>query len=248
MRRKVDMDRVACAGDEGGQTDMKRLVVVADNPLIVGAIRSGLRDNVTFELLGYADPRKATAAGIVRTGAEVVLVDEADSSDVAIALIRSLKEQDDDIQVIVLTLQMKGEWLERAFRPGPMAPCRSRSTRWRCPRCCVPRSADTSCTPLPASAQSIELLSTVATEHSSLTERELEILQLVASGATNGDIARQLWITQQTVKFHLSNVYRKLDVGNRTEACHYAHVNGVVAQRPGRASAVAGAAVLANAS
>ncbi len=97
---------------------MKRLVVVADNPLIVGAIRSGMRDSGTFELLGYADPRKATAASIVQAGAEVVLVDEADSSDVTITLIRNLKEHDDDIQVIVLALQMKGEWLERAFDSG----------------------------------------------------------------------------------------------------------------------------------
>ena len=71
----------------------------------------------------------------------------------------------------------------------------------------------------------------LAEKHSSLTERELELLRLVASGATNGEIARQLWITQQTVKFHLSNIYRKLDVGNRTEACHYAHLNGVIPVR-----------------
>ena len=81
----------------------------------------------------------------------------------------------------------------------------------------------------------------MATEHSSLTGRELEILQLVASGATNADIARQLWITQQTVKFHVSNVYRKLDVGNRTEACHYAHVNGLVTPRQGRPPTAASA-------
>ena len=46
----------------------------------------------------------------------------------------------------------------------------------------------------------------VATGHSSLTERELEILQLVACGATNAYVARKLWITQQTVKFDASNL------------------------------------------
>ena len=64
-----------------------------------------------------------------------------------------------------------------------------------------------------------------------LTSRELEVLQLVAGGATNGEIAQKLWVTEQTVKFHLSNVYRKLEVGNRTEASHYAHVNGLVSRR-----------------
>jgi len=61
-----------------------------------------------------------------------------------------------------------------------------------------------------------------------LTLREKEILALVAEGATNGQIARMLWVTEQTVKFHLSNTYRKLGVANRTEASHYAHVNNLV--------------------
>ncbi|MGH2886788.1 MAG: hypothetical protein ACRDPA_29530, partial [Solirubrobacteraceae bacterium] len=73
---------------------MKRLVVVADNPLIVGAIRTGLRDSGAFQLLGYVDPRKTTAARITQAGAEVVLVDEGDDSEPAIALIQSLREQD----------------------------------------------------------------------------------------------------------------------------------------------------------
>ncbi|MGE5692040.1 MAG: LuxR C-terminal-related transcriptional regulator, partial [Pseudomonadota bacterium] len=51
-----------------------------------------------------------------------------------------------------------------------------------------------------------------------LTKRELEILQLVAEGYSNSQLGRMLWVTEQTVKFHLSNIYRKLDVANRTEA------------------------------
>jgi DNA-binding NarL/FixJ family response regulator len=61
-----------------------------------------------------------------------------------------------------------------------------------------------------------------------LTDRELEILRLVAQGYTNGRIARELWVTEQTVKFHLSNTYRKLGVANRTEASRYAHVNDLL--------------------
>ncbi len=51
-----------------------------------------------------------------------------------------------------------------------------------------------------------------------LTPRELEILQLVAEGVGNRGIAEKLWVTEQTVKFHLSNIYRKLRVTNRTQA------------------------------
>jgi two-component system nitrate/nitrite response regulator NarL len=62
-----------------------------------------------------------------------------------------------------------------------------------------------------------------------LTRREVEILRLVADGLTNAQLARMLWLSEQTVKFHLSNVYRKLGVANRTEASRWAQVHGVLA-------------------
>ena len=61
-----------------------------------------------------------------------------------------------------------------------------------------------------------------------LTRRELEILQLTAEGHSNSQLARMLWVTEQTVKFHLSNIYRKLDVANRTEASRWAQLNGLL--------------------
>jgi DNA-binding NarL/FixJ family response regulator len=61
-----------------------------------------------------------------------------------------------------------------------------------------------------------------------LTRREREILQLVAEGHSNAQLARMLWVTEQTVKFHLSNIYRKLDVANRTEASRWAQLNGLL--------------------
>ena len=62
-----------------------------------------------------------------------------------------------------------------------------------------------------------------------LTPRELEILRLVAHGHSNGELAAMLWITQQTIKFHLSNIYRKLGVANRTEAGRWAQLHGLLA-------------------
>ena len=61
-----------------------------------------------------------------------------------------------------------------------------------------------------------------------LTRRELEILQLVAEGHSNAQLAKMLWVTEQTVKFHLSNIYRKLDVSNRTEASRWAQMQGLL--------------------
>jgi DNA-binding NarL/FixJ family response regulator len=63
-----------------------------------------------------------------------------------------------------------------------------------------------------------------------LTRREVEILQLVAEGYSNAQLAKMLWVTEQTVKFHLSNIYRKLDVANRTEASRWAQLHGLLTQ------------------
>jgi DNA-binding NarL/FixJ family response regulator len=65
-----------------------------------------------------------------------------------------------------------------------------------------------------------------------LTRRELEILQLVAEGDSNAQLAKMLWITEQTVKFHLSNIYRKLGVSNRTEAARWAQLHGLLDHQP----------------
>jgi DNA-binding NarL/FixJ family response regulator len=66
------------------------------------------------------------------------------------------------------------------------------------------------------------------TQSHSLTKREQEILKLVSEGRSNGEVARQLWVTEQTVKFHLSNIYRKLGVTNRTEAGRQAQLIGLL--------------------
>jgi len=63
-----------------------------------------------------------------------------------------------------------------------------------------------------------------------LTRRELEILRLVAEGRSNREVAKLLWVTDQTVKFHLANTYRKLGVSNRFDASLWAVAHGVVRQ------------------
>jgi DNA-binding NarL/FixJ family response regulator len=69
-----------------------------------------------------------------------------------------------------------------------------------------------------------------------LTARELEILHLLAEGYTNRALATRLSVTERTIKFHVSNILRKLEVSNRTEASSWAAVRGflplVVASDP----------------
>jgi len=68
-----------------------------------------------------------------------------------------------------------------------------------------------------------------AAKEAGLTDREIAILSALARGLSNAAIAKELWVAPQTVKFHLTNIYRKLGVANRTEAARYAYQQGLVA-------------------
>lgn len=76
----------------------------------------------------------------------------------------------------------------------------------------------------------VEALPSEPVDIPELTKRELEILRLVSEGYPNSQLAKMLWVTEQTVKFHLSNIYRKLNVSNRTEASRWAQVHGVLGE------------------
>jgi DNA-binding NarL/FixJ family response regulator len=64
-----------------------------------------------------------------------------------------------------------------------------------------------------------------------LTTRELAIVRAVAQGLPNRAIGKQLFVTEQTVKFHLTNVFRKLGLDNRTEVARWAHSHGLLTER-----------------
>ena len=61
----------------------------------------------------------------------------------------------------------------------------------------------------------------------------------MAEGHSNAQLARMLWVTEQTVKFHLSNIYRKLNVSNRTEASRWAQVHGLLPLQTAQSTAAA---------
>ena len=68
---------------------------------------------------------------------------------------------------------------------------------------------------------------TEAPLYKELTEREMEVLKLLAQGKSNQDIADTLMIGIKTVKFHVTNILSKLDVEDRTQAAIYAYKNGL---------------------
>jgi DNA-binding NarL/FixJ family response regulator len=214
------------------QKTVKRVVVIADNSLIIEAIRAGVRTSGEFNLVGHADPRRTSATTIMGAQPDVVLLDDMDRSERVVELTRELASEDERVTIIMLSLEMDSEWLEHVFNAG-VSGVISKATN---PVALATLLRETLqghiFHKLAFMSAAMSHPGAIAAEDLPLTTRELEILQLVAAGSTNGDVARKLWVTEQTVKFHLRNIYRKLDVANRTEASHFAHVNGLVQGKP----------------
>lgn len=212
---------------------MKRLVIVSDNRLIVEATRIGLRDE--FDVVRRANTTTTSDQTILEAQPDVIMLDDVERSDQALELTRAIRSADKNVTIILLTLQGDPDWISAAFsagtsvliskaaRPAALVTLVRESVNGHIVHRYDPLATDgmrPSCRP----------------EHLPLTEREFEILRLVASGWRNGDVARKLWVSEQTVKFHLRNIYRKLGVANRTQASHCAHVQGLVDMREEAAS------------
>lgn len=210
---------------------MKRVVIVADNSLIVEAIRIGFRRSGEFHFVGHADGRTTSARTVVGAQPDVILLDDMNQSERAVELIREIRTEDEGASaVIVLSMELGPGWLERLFEAGATSAI-SKATHPIALATLVRETLNGHIFHMFSMRRTAadELRGAASLDELALTARELEILKLVAAGATNGDVARELWVTEQTVKFHLRNIFRKLGVANRTQASHFAYVNGLVA-------------------
>jgi DNA-binding NarL/FixJ family response regulator len=223
----------SCESSVPEASAVRRLVIIADSSLIVEAIRIGFRQSSDFKLVGYANPRKTSAQTILSVEPDAILFDDLGQSEQAIELLREIREADDELVVLMLSIHLDPGSLDRLFNAGASGVI-SKATPPVALVTLVRETLDGHIVHRPPTGGLTmgRPSGMPAADDLPLTSRELEILQLVASGSTNGEIARRLWVTEQTVKFHLRNVYRKLDVANRTEASHLAHVAGLVSAAP----------------
>jgi DNA-binding NarL/FixJ family response regulator len=198
------------------------VVIVTDNGFAAEAIRRSFRNTSGVRVAGYVDGRQPCGAAVAEAQPDVVIVDEMTWCSSAVARIAEVRRAVPSAKIVALTSQPAAAWLGEAIRAGAHASIA---------KTIQPNLIGALVREIWAG--SIHHAFTTApveldAEHQQLTRRELEILRLVAAGASNGRIAGQLWVTEQTIKFHLSNVYRKLGVANRTEASHYAHVHRLI--------------------
>ena len=204
---------------------MRRLLIVADDQLTAHAIRLALRQTTGFEVIGCLDGRATVRGRLAALRPDVVLVDDGDRSHDVLARLREVTDEAPGARALLLTADVSDARAAEAFDAGAhgviaktMHPVALGTLLREIVRGNVVQRFEPAAAPPGAPC--------------GLTTREMEILGLAAEGMTNGRIARELWITEQTVKFHLSNTYRKLGVANRTEASRYAFVNALVAPAP----------------
>jgi DNA-binding NarL/FixJ family response regulator len=208
---------------------VKRLLIVADRSMGLRSIRLALKQTAGFEVVGFVDGRMPLRESLVEHRPDVVLVDELEDAGAALQRLREATDYAPRAQLLLLTMRMEDAWLTDVFEAGADAVL-SKSMH--------PVSLGTTLREVVRGnvVHRYESPPRAAAEACPLTRRELEILLLAAEGHTNGQIARSLWVTEQTVKFHLSNTYRKLGVANRTEASRYAHLHELVEPREPLAS------------
>ncbi len=197
-----------------------RVLIVADGIMAAEVIRRELRHS-SCEVIGFVGGRDICSATVVRHRPDVIVVDDSRGS--TLDYIRTVRTAAPAAKVVLLTTNMDPAWLSEATAAGidaALAKTLSHASLGLLLREITSGHVFHAFAPARVRAAA-------PTAHT-LTPRELEILSLVAKGAANGHIARTLWVTEQTVKFHLSNIYRKLGVANRTQASHYAFLHGLI--------------------
>ena len=133
-----------------------------------------------------------------------------------LACLDELRHRHPDVKVVMLSASTIAG-ADRGRAPPRRGAYLSKSVNpTTCPRRCVRCSRATS-----ATARSDEDVEPSAKAFG-LTERETADLAGARAGVSNDEIAKEFWVTQQTVKFHLTNIYRKLGVKNRTQATRIA--------------------------
>jgi DNA-binding NarL/FixJ family response regulator len=200
---------------------MKRMMIVVDNAFMARIIRLALRQTAGFRVVGSIDGHKPATLHLLEHRPDVLLVSDMQDPEDTIERLREIARTLPGSRALLLTARMDDEWLTRAFDAGAHAVV-SKSVH--------PVSLGTLLREI-ASDNVVQRYVPVRAPKNPecpLTARELEILKLASQGHTNSRIARELVVTEQTVKFHLSNTYRKLGVANRTEASRYAHAHDLV--------------------
>src|ERR1051325_9225900 len=213
-----------------------KILLVDDQPLFREGLRTLLSVHPDFEIVGEAGNGKEAISLVQSTGASVVLMDLQMPILDGVAATRRLRVEHPHCRVIVLTTFDDDEMVFDGLRAGAVgyllkdAPSEKLAEAIR-----VAASGETFLQPSVAAKVVAEFArltrKPVAPAHAfsePLSERELEILRLIAQGASNREIAGKLFLAEGTVKNHVTNILGKLAVRDRTQAAIKAKDTGLI--------------------
>jgi DNA-binding NarL/FixJ family response regulator len=202
-----------------------RVLIADDHPLILAGIKRALEESDGFEVVAEARVGSQVLPLVSQTKPDLALLDLRMPEMDGLTCLDRIRKEHPRVKVVILSVSTDPEVVQTVLNHGASA--------------YVVKSVN----PLDLSSalrQALEgtVFSAVglpektaqddAVKAAGLTERETTILKALARGLSNEAIGKELWVAQQTVKFHLTNIYRKLDVKNRTEAARYAYEHGLI--------------------
>jgi DNA-binding NarL/FixJ family response regulator len=209
-----------------------RLLVADDHPVVRDGLVAMLSTQPDLVVVGEA----ATGAEAVERAAalapDVILLDLEMPGMDGVEALRQIRAARPDAPVIVFTAFDTDERIMSAVRAGAQGYLLKGAPRDELFKAIRVVSEGGSLLQPVVASKLLQHMSQQATEREtsadSLTEREMEVLKLLAQGKTNKEIAAALVISERTVKFHVGSILSKLGAGNRTEAVTIAAQRGLV--------------------
>lgn len=216
-------------------TDKISVLLTDDHALVRQGIRAFLELQPDLTVVGEANSGEAGVAMAAELVPDVVLMDLVMPGIGGVEATRQVKQVSPHSQIIVLTSYHEDEYIFPALRAGALSyvlkdvgPDELAETVRKAARgesVLHPRVAARVVQELRGTRRDTPNLFT------DLSDRELEVLRLIADGCSNGEIAAKLFISEKTVKGHVSNILSKLHMMDRTQAAVYAWQQGLVARR-----------------
>jgi DNA-binding NarL/FixJ family response regulator len=203
-----------------------RLLLADDHALVLQALRLAFEPSPEIEIVAEARSGSEVLPRVAETNPDVILLDIRMPGIDGLQLLDRLQERYPQTKVVVLSGVEDPDLSAEAIRRGAKAFLGKRIDPAEiAPVIRQVFEGEPVTEPLGRSAGAAE----VASDEFGLTTREREILEQVATGRSNKQIASEFWLSEQTIKYHLTNVYRKLGVGSRTEAARFAYEHGLAA-------------------